>query len=133
MIPTNIVSTSDTAVTTSMGTSDNYVNAIMKLITGSPILLVCVLIAYVIGHLWTYVILTYFSKKGQSILSSKYGKFGLGITWLAIISIPYHSIVYGDMNVSLETLTTIWIPVLIIALAIQFAIIIIVNIIHKKG
>lgn len=63
-----------------------YLDELTKIIVNTPGAVLTIALAYVSGHVWTYIVFAFITKRERRILSSKLGKMGLGILWFAVVS-----------------------------------------------
>lgn len=115
---------------------DESVNQILvsfiNLLTSSPYLLVPFILSFISGHMWSYIILSHFTKKERKILCSKVSRISLGLLWLALVLIFTYAITYRTFEVNIDNLKNIIFTALIISFALQ-AIILAIITICKKG
>ena len=76
-----------------------FAAALLRFLTSSPYILCTVALSYISGHLWAYIILSYFSKQERKILYSLFGKLALGLMWFAIILMPTYVFVFRSFNI----------------------------------
>ena len=125
--------TSGVEVTSSGGNSmTDWYNAFSTLVIGSPHLLLISIMAHISGHTWTYIILSYFSKKERNILVSWIGKEALGIIWFTLVLIPTYLITYKSIYVKLYKIKNITATTIVISLAIQAILFIIITYRKRK-
>lgn len=110
----------------------DYMDALIKLLISSPYMIITVALAYLSGHLWAYIILSYFSKRGSKILNSLMGKVGLGLLWFSLVLLAVDLIIYRSF-ITLTILKEILITVLVMSLALQATILMIINVLYRKG
>ena len=65
----------------------------------TPKALALLVFSFFSGHLWIFIITTYFktSKKGNKYLKSIYGKIAVGVIWFTIIDLPIHLFRNGNI------------------------------------
>ena len=112
---------------------DAFLVALLQFLTSSPYIICTVALSYISGHLWVYIILSYFSKKERKILYSLFGRLSLGLMWFAAVLIPAYIIRFKSVNIIGEQLFEILITVLVIALALQLIILFVVFFLHRRG
>lgn len=110
-----------------------FLVALLQFLTSSPYITCTVALSYISGHLWVYIILSYFSKKERKILYSLIGRLSLGLMWFAAVLIPAYIIRFKSVNIIGEQLFEILITVLVIALALQLIILFVVFFLHRRG
>ena len=123
----NCVMASNTSISVGSVLPPEVAAALIGLLVTSPPLLIAVTLAYFSGHLWTYIILSYVSKKERKILCSRLGRIGVGLIWFALLSIPVSAILYSNLLFSTERLASISITTAISSLALQAIILIAIN------
>lgn len=110
----------------------DIITAIIRLLVGSPPLLIMFASAYLSGHMWTYLILSYVSKKERKILYSLIGRVSIGITWFAFVAIPVSLIIYKNVLFSVERLVSISITTTVFSLASQAILLFVINVIARE-
>jgi len=105
---------------------------LVKFLLNTPSLLVTICLAFLSGHHWIYIILTYVSKKERKILSSRTGKICIGLLWFILISVPISLILYRSIRFSLERLISISVTCAIYSLWLQAIIFITINLFERK-
>lgn len=111
---------------------NDFSNELLKLLAGSPLMLIAAALACCSGHLWSYIILSYFSKKERKILESFYGRISLGLIWFALLYIPLHLLHFKKLLFDLESIIQILPNVIIVSLALQALLFIIINFLFRK-
>lgn len=119
--------------TNAAGISEAFFTALLQFLTSSPYIFGTVLLSYISGHFWAYIILSYFSKRERNILYSTFGKLSLGLMWFAIILIPTYIFAFKSFNIIITQLLEILITVLATALAGQFLISFVIIFLHRRG
>lgn len=112
---------------------DAFLVALLQFLTSSPYIICIVALSYISGHLWVYIILSYFSKKERKILYSLFGKLSLGLMWFAVVLIPAYIVRFRSVNIIVEQLLEISITVLVIALALQLIALFVIFFLHRRG
>ncbi len=112
---------------------NNFGNELLKVLAGSPLMLIAVALACCSGHLWSYIILSYFSKKERKILESFYGRISLGLIWFSLIYIPIHFIHVRKLLFDLNSIIQMLPNVIIVSLALQALLFIVINFLSRKG
>lgn len=112
---------------------DVFLVALLQFLTSSPYIMCIVALSYISGHLWAYIILSYFSKKERKILYSLFGKLSLGLMWFAAVLIPAYIVRFKSVNIIVEQLLEISITVLVIALALQLVALFVIFFLHRRG
>lgn len=110
-----------------------FMEALVKLLISSPYAIITVAVAYISGHLWTYIIFAYFSKREKTILNENVGKIGLGLAWFALVLLPIYTMLYKSITITNIHLSEIVFTDLIISLALQAVILAIIYFLHRKG
>lgn len=105
---------------------------IVEFVMSCPHIFCTLILAGISGHLWTYIILAYFSKRERKFLNSRVSKIGLGILWFAVVLIPIYLIFYNNLNITIEHLKEVVFTVLAISLALQAVIVIVTNYIYRN-
>lgn len=109
------------------GVPSDIITAFIRIIINSPPLLVLSVTAYISGHLWAYIILTYVSKKERKILCSLLGRISCGVAWFALIAIPVSIVTYCNLLFTIDRIISISITTTIFSLALQSLILILIN------
>jgi threonine/homoserine efflux transporter RhtA len=112
---------------------DSFSDELFRVLASSPFMILTAAIACGSGHLWAYMIFSYFSKKERKILESFYGRTALGLIWFALIIIPVHLISNGNLLFELSSITNALPSVIIFGLATQAMIFIVVYYVCKRG
>jgi len=116
---------------------NNFWNAAFDIIVSSPLMLLTIALAWVSGHLWAYILLSWFSKKERKrlvakLIDSRFGRIVLGLCWFSIIIIPVHLVFYRSLSFTFYSVISVLPNVLVFGLAIHTLIFAYVNFLFKK-
>lgn len=112
---------------------NKIVDSFTNLIISSPYLLIPFVCSYFFGYLWSYIILSYFSKKERKILCNIVGRISLGLLWLALVLFFTYTITYGSLEFNIDNLKNIIYTAVIISGAIQAVVFAAIITLYKKG
>ena len=115
---------------------DDYItqilDAFIRLIISSPYYLIPFVSSYISGHVWSYIILSYFSKKERKILCSFQGRLSLGVVWSAFVFLITHLVMYLSLNVNLESYKNVIFLSTLVSLAAQGIILAVITFVYRK-
>jgi hypothetical protein len=113
---------------------DELIDAVVSFLVKSPVALPTIILAWVSGHTWSYVVFTYFRNKDKStgFFDGWIGKVALGLLWFALVLIPINIIVNGSMQVDYESILKIVYTTIFYAMALQAVIFILITV-FKRG
>lgn len=123
----------NTTVTIDTDAIERLIQAAVDLLIKSPQALITVLLAWFSGNVWTYIILSYFSKKERNILNSNLSKISIGLFWFALIFVFFHLIMYKNLIITFTNVLDSLVSVLIISLALQFIVLFFASVLNRKG
>ena len=94
---------------------------VFSYILNTPSALGTIAISFLSGHLWAFIIITYFKKgkRGKSFLNAKTGKTAIGLLWFSIIILPIYYISNETLNIEYEKLLDSVVTTLLFGLALQ--------------
>lgn len=108
------------------------VDAFTRFLMSSPYYLVPFVFAFFSGHVWSYIILSYFSKKERKVLHSFIGRSALGIVWFALIFFFIHLMMYTTLKIDFESFKTVILTTVVVSFALQALILGAITIICRK-
>lgn len=111
---------------------DGFESILYKFIISTPYSIPTIVLAYVSGNMWAYIILSYFSKKERKILENWITKICLGILWFALVLLPIYFIHFKSLKFTVNRLIDIIITDIVISLAFQAIVIAVIYISHRK-
>jgi len=94
---------------------------IIEYIVDTPKLLGFAAVSFMSGHLWCFLITTYFKKgkKGNTLLNNKIGKTSLGAFWNALIFLPYQLYINGTLRIEWQHIMDLIIATMLIGMVLQ--------------
>ncbi len=110
----------------------------ISLITSNPCALFSVVIAYFSGQFWLYIFFTSITNKKKQDTFKKWmynstGRILFGVMWESLIFFILHLFYYGrTIPISFMELEELAPAVLILALALQFPVVILTNVLSRK-
>lgn len=113
---------------------DEAKEKIFEYVLNTPKALVTLVFSWLSGHLWVYIVLTYFKDgtKGKKFLDGHIGKTAIGLLWFSLIMIPTYYFSHSSLNIEYEKLLSSVFSTLLYGLALQ-AIIFILLTLFKRG
>ena len=113
---------------------DELIENIVTFLISTPKVLVAIVFSWVSGHLWSYVLFTYFRDKTKSIgfFDGWMGKASLGILWFALIIVPINYMVNDTFNIEYENILKVIYSVVLYGFVLQ-AFIFICLTLFKRG
>lgn len=123
----------NTTVTIDTDAIERLIRASVDLLIKSPQALITILLAWFSGNVWTYIILSYFSKKERNILNSNLSKISIGLFWFSLIFVFFHLVMYKNLIITFTNVLDSVVSVLIISLALQFIVLFFASVLNRKG
>ena len=110
------------------------IDVLIKFLLKTPKILALSIFSYLSGHLWMFIILTYFKKgtKGNKILNNMVGRLSLGFCWYALVLIPVYWLFVGDCFLEYENILRVITPTIVFGLAFQLVSFIIISQVKGK-
>lgn len=115
------------------GAVERLIQASADLLIKSPQALITVLLAWFSGNVWTYIILSHFSKKERKILNSNLSKVSIGLFWFSLIFVFFHFVMHQNLIITFTNVLDSLVSVLIISLALQFIVLFFASVVNRKG
>lgn len=83
---------------------DKIIDTIVDFVVGSPKVLATIVLSWVSGHTWSYIVFTYFRDKENSkdFFDGWLGKAALGLLWFSIILAPVYYLTHGSLQIEYE-------------------------------
>lgn len=97
------------------------VEAATEFLIATPVAMVFLVLAFLSGHLWIFILLTYAksTSRGNRKIDNTYGKIALGIAWLAIVLLPVYYCRNHSLDFQPELILDVLPSTMIYALCIQ--------------
>lgn len=105
----------------------NILEKLMEFFSDTPKAMAVAVVAFLIGHLWVFVITTFVRSKtkGNRMLSSPASRVTIGLAWLTAIFIPLYRFSFGDYAFEYDKILQIVIPTIVFGLFAQLILFII--------
>ncbi|MBE0395183.1 hypothetical protein ILP74_06800 [Citrobacter amalonaticus] len=102
---------------------------ILRYILATPQAIGFLFFSWLSGHLWAYVVFTYFQNKkhAKGFFDSKLGKTALGILWFTLIGAPFYCLKNKRLTVDYNLLLDLTYSIVMVSLFIQAVIFIIIT------
>lgn len=96
----------------------------IEYVVESPKLLGFAVISYLSGHLWYFIISTYYkkTKKGNTLINNKYGKIAVGGFYNALIFYPFHLFINKSLMVNWEQMLDLILTTMLFSMTLQIII-----------
>ncbi|MUJ26323.1 hypothetical protein GNP82_18500 [Aliivibrio fischeri] len=113
---------------------DEIIQTIVDFLVGSPKVLAALILSWVSGHTWSYIVFTYFREKNKSVgfFDSWMGKTALGLLWFSLIMLPIYFLVHDSYTIEYDKVLEILFSTILYSYVVQ-AIIFIAITIFKRG
>ncbi|MCK8095522.1 hypothetical protein [Pseudoalteromonas sp. 1CM17D] len=113
---------------------DKIIDTVVDFFVSSPKVLATIVLSWVSGHTWSYIVFTYFRDKKNSIgfFDSWIGKAALGLLWFSIILAPVYYLTHGSLLIEYEKILDVIFSTILYSYFLQ-AIIFITITIFKRG
>ncbi len=113
---------------------DEIVQSVVNFIIGSPKVLATLVLSWVSGHTWSYIVFTYFRDKKNStgFFDGWMGKVALGLLWFSLVLLPIYAIVHGSFSIEYDKVLDVVFSTILYSYVLQ-AVIFIAITLFKRG
>ncbi|EGR1045481.1 hypothetical protein EFU54_17695 [Vibrio cholerae] len=113
---------------------DEIVQTVITFLVGSPKVLATLILSWVSGHTWSYIVFTYFRDKTKSegFFDSWMGKMALGLLWFSLIMLPIYYLFHNSLSIEYDKVLLVIFSTVLYSYVVQ-AIIFIAITLFKRG
>lgn len=113
---------------------DEIVQTVITFILGSPKVLATLVLSWVSGHTWSYIVFTYFRDKAKSegFFDGWMGKTALGLLWFSLIMLPIYYLVHDSLTIKYDNVLSVIFSTILYSYVVQ-AIVFIAITLFKRG
>ncbi|OEE34435.1 hypothetical protein A1QO_07915 [Vibrio genomosp. F10 str. ZF-129] len=113
---------------------DEIIQTVITFLVGSPKVLATLVLSWISGHMWSYIVFTYFREKNKSegFFDGWLGKTALGLFWFSLIMLPIYYLVHASFTIEYENILSVLITTILYSYVVQ-AIIFIAITLFKRG
>lgn len=112
---------------------DKVIETLTDFFVGSPKVLATLILSWVSGHTWSYIVFTYFRDKkiSEGFFDTWLGKSSLGLLWFSIVLVPIYIISHGTLKIEYEKILEVIFSTLLYSYFLQAFIFIIITIFRR--
>ncbi len=113
---------------------DELIDAVVGFFVSSPKVLATIILSWVSGHTWSYIVFTYFRDKSTSVgfFDTWMGKVALGLLWFSLILMPINYFVNDTLAIEYENVLKVLFSTVLYSFVLQ-AIAFITITLFKRG
>lgn len=94
---------------------------VLEYLLATPAALATVVFAFISGHMWTYIVFTYFQdkKKAKGHFDGWIGKVALGLFWFAIVCAPVYWCLHRSFSIKYGNVLECVVPTILYGMVLQ--------------